>query len=100
MDSNKKLLDDLAQAAYDSGYYSGKREDGQPHHLAAIERRRWASDRILQRLAAVSDLLAALERMIDVYEIHFKPLPEDKQPRGAYEQARVAIAGAKERSER
>lgn len=65
MISNAKLIDDLIKAAYDSGYYSGKREDGQPHHLAAMERRGQLRDEALQRLAALPDLLAALEMVRD-----------------------------------
>jgi hypothetical protein len=35
----KCLIDDLVQAAYDSGYYSGQHEDGSPPHREAINRR-------------------------------------------------------------
>ena len=66
--NNKQLIDALIKAAYDSGYYSGKREDGQPHHLEAIEERGRLRDEALQRLAAVPDLLAALEAALPIME--------------------------------
>ena len=37
-----------------------------------------------------ADLRAALDRMIDVYEVHFEPLEDE--PKGAYTQARAALA--------
>lgn len=40
-------------------------------------------------------MLEALERMIEVYEAHFAPLPDGQQPKGVYTQARAAIAAVK-----
>jgi hypothetical protein len=59
------LITRLVVVAYDSGYYSGRKEDGQSHHMEAIEERRRLRDKVLQRLA---DLRAALERILDDYE--------------------------------
>ena len=66
MTDDEKLVYDLVQAAYESGYYSGKGEDGQPHHMAAMEERKKMHDKVLQRLAAAPDLLAALEVLFTV----------------------------------
>jgi len=59
------LIDDLIGAAYNTGYYSGRREDGQPHHLAAIEERGLLRDAALQRLADLRAALEALEAEAD-----------------------------------
>ena len=54
----EKLLNALTQHAYDTGYYSGKGEDGQPHHVRAME------DRELVR----KKVLAIFEKMNDDWE--------------------------------
>jgi NTP pyrophosphatase (non-canonical NTP hydrolase) len=38
-ETRNPLVDDLINAAYDSGYYSGRNEDGSVHHQAAIAMR-------------------------------------------------------------
>ena len=48
-----------------------------------------------QLIATAPQMLEALERMIEVYEAHFAPLPDGQQPKGAYTQARAAIAAVK-----
>jgi hypothetical protein len=35
----QSLVNRLIDVAYDSGYYSGRNQDGMPHHLAAIRER-------------------------------------------------------------
>jgi hypothetical protein len=55
------LIKALIQAAYDSGYYSGRRKDGQSHHLEAIEERGRLKDAALQRFG---DLRATLEAIL------------------------------------
>jgi hypothetical protein len=35
----RELIDCLIGSAYDTGFYSGQREDGQPHHVEAIRKR-------------------------------------------------------------
>lgn len=50
--SNVGLVKELVQKAYDSGYYSGKHEDGEPHHLAAIKERNLLSKEVVRRLTA------------------------------------------------
>lgn len=39
MNDIRILVQQLISATYDSGYYSGKGEDGQPHHVDAIQER-------------------------------------------------------------
>jgi len=48
--TDEELLEELVQAAYDTGFYSGRREDGQTHHIAAIHRREQARARLATRL--------------------------------------------------
>ena len=48
--NNKELIADLITAAYDSGYYSGKHEDGQPDHLFAINERERLRKEVLKKL--------------------------------------------------
>jgi len=50
--TDKQLVEELIQAAYDSGYYSGLDEHGQPHHLKAIKRRNTLRENLLIRLEA------------------------------------------------
>lgn len=40
------LIRDLVQAAYESGYYSGKGEDGSIHHKKAIMKRKQLGDQL------------------------------------------------------
>lgn len=49
--TTEQLVYELIQAAYDTGYYSGKKEDGQPHHRQAIAMRNEYRDRLLKQLA-------------------------------------------------
>jgi len=49
--NDEKLIDALIQSAYETGYYSGKHEDGQPHHRAAIMMRNKIRRQVLVRLA-------------------------------------------------
>lgn len=35
----KELIIELIDVAYDSGYYSGRGEDGESRHLVAVDRR-------------------------------------------------------------
>ena len=51
VNKDEKLVRDLIDAAYDSGYESGRKQDGQPLHLAAIERRNKVKRDLLKRLA-------------------------------------------------
>ncbi|HUT15275.1 MAG TPA: hypothetical protein VMY98_03425 [Anaerolineae bacterium] len=50
------LLRAVMDATYDTGYYSGKHEDGQPHHREAIAQRCSATQRLQ---ACVKTLVAA-----------------------------------------
>ena len=45
-----RLIRLLISAAYDTGYYSGQGEDGERHHVAAIERREELRRYVLLRL--------------------------------------------------
>lgn len=49
--TDERLIKNLIDAAYDSGYYSGKKEDGSRHHLEAIDRRKKAKRDLLRRFA-------------------------------------------------
>ncbi len=48
----KKAINDLIGHAYDSGYYSGKKEDGEPHHKQSIKDRQAAKERLLKLINA------------------------------------------------
>ena len=48
--TDEELIWELVDAAYESGYYSGKYEDDQPYHKAAIERREELRAEALRRL--------------------------------------------------
>ena len=93
--NDAQLIDTLVRAAYDSGYYSGKREDGQPHHLAAIQERGRLRDAALQRLG---DLRAALEACVErlrVWQAHLEvddPTLETPKVVRTIQQARAALA--------
>ena len=49
--SNGALIIELIDAAYESGYYSGRNLDGEPEHKAAIARREALRKEVLSRLA-------------------------------------------------
>lgn len=51
----EQLVEELVQAAYETGYYSGKREDGEPHHVQAIDNREALQDKLLKRIAALQE---------------------------------------------
>ena len=53
MTENEKMVQALIDAAYDTGYCSGKGEDGQAHHVFAIKRRTALKDALLLKLAAL-----------------------------------------------
>ena len=54
------LLRAVMDATYDTGYYSGKHEDGQPHHREAIAERCSATQRLQ---ACVNALVVAAQRL-------------------------------------
>jgi len=51
MNRHDRMVDDLVDAAYDSGYYSGQKRDGEPEHREAIERRERARHKLLDELS-------------------------------------------------
>ena len=54
------LIDQLVDAAYDTGYYSGKKEDGQPHHTTAILRREKLRHEVLDLVRSQANTIAGL----------------------------------------
>ena len=50
MSNFDKTLEALIQHTYDSGYYSGKHEDGQPQHKEAILQRAYAKAELEMRV--------------------------------------------------
>ena len=46
----KTLVNNLIQAAYDSGYLSGRGEDGSTEHLSAIRRRKELREQVVKLL--------------------------------------------------
>lgn len=52
----KQLVRELIDVTYETGYYSGKGEDGQPHHIKAIKRREKLRHKVYFRLAVVEIL--------------------------------------------
>ena len=50
-----QLVRELISLAYDTGYYSGKREDFEPHHLKAIKVRESLRAEVLRRLRSLDD---------------------------------------------
>ena len=59
------LIDQLVDAAYNTGYYSGKKEDGQPHHAAAILRRERLRHEVLDMMRTQAETICKLYRRID-----------------------------------
>lgn len=51
--TDEQLLAALIAASYESGYYSGKQEDGQPHHREAINKREGLRVEVLRRMKEV-----------------------------------------------
>ena len=95
--NDAKLIEKLIRAAYDSGYYSGKRHAGQPHHLEAIEERIQLRDEVLQHLGGLrAALVVAVDSIMDLRDA----ASEDAQAaawifdytESAIEQARAALA--------
>ena len=50
--TNEELVKALVEAAYESGYYSGKGEDGEEYHMNAIKTRDLLIRKVLARLDA------------------------------------------------
>lgn len=46
----KELVQNLIDASYDTGYYSGKGEDGMYHHLSAINAREDLRNEVIHHL--------------------------------------------------
>ena len=53
--TTEELVYLLIDASYDTGYYSGKGEDGKPHHLEAINKRELIRDELVKRITQKSD---------------------------------------------
>ena len=51
--NDKQLIAALIAASYESGYYSGKQEDGQPHHRGAIDLCKELKVEVLRRMKDV-----------------------------------------------
>jgi hypothetical protein len=51
----KTLVDELIGHAYDTGYYSGKKQDGLPHHMQAIDSRVAARRKVIEAFDALCD---------------------------------------------
>ena len=73
--NDEKLIDALIQSAYETGYYSGKHEDGQPHHRAAIMMRNKIRRQVLVRLAHLRAAATIFNTL---------PLPGGDHPPGAW----------------
>ena len=56
----EKLLRAVMDATYDTGYYSGKHEDGQPHHREAIAERCSATQRLQACVKALVEAARAV----------------------------------------
>jgi len=99
------LIDRLVNAAYDTGYYSGKKEDGQPHHTTAILLREKLRHELLdltrQQAPQVKALVKEAEWMFRVIgaaldrSIYLPYLTHE-----AYEKAREAIGSAMTEAQR
>ena len=62
------IIDQLVDAAYDTGYYSGKKEDGQPHHSKAIFLREQLRHRVLDCLRGQEKEITKLHARITTLE--------------------------------
>ena len=52
------IIDQLVDATYDTGYYSGKGEDGKPHHVAALRRRKLLNRELTDKVDALVNALS------------------------------------------
>ena len=48
-----EVIEDLVQKSYDTGYFSGKGEDGSSSHKVAIQARQLAKDKLLKALFGI-----------------------------------------------
>ena len=62
--SNERLVQELILAAYDTGFYSGKGEDGKPHHTQAIAQREFLRKAVLLRLQGTCGLACHTDKAI------------------------------------
>jgi len=67
MKKNEWLVQELIDAAYDSGYYAGRDEGGTKRHVATMNRRGKLRRQVLARLALVPDaeLMEALAQGLE-----------------------------------
>ena len=88
--TNEELLNTLINAAYETGYYSGKqevgqphhREDGQLHHVEAIARRTNLKQQVLARMQSDAPVYTGADELTDL-GISYRDLDQMLQ----YEQA-------------
>ena len=82
MTNEELLLNTLINAAYETGYYSGKREDGQLHHVEAIARRTNLKQQVLARMQSDAPVYTGADELTDL-GISYRDLDQMLQ----YEQA-------------
>ena len=61
MNHAQRVVDELIMAAYDTGYYSGKGEDGTELHKLAIRKRNALKSEMLAILEVASATIDALQ---------------------------------------
>ena len=61
MNHAQRVVDELIMAAYDTGYYSGKGEDGTEHHRLAIRKRNALKTEMLAILEVKDATIEALQ---------------------------------------
>ena len=61
MTHTERVIDDLIQAAYDTGHCSGKGEDGTEHHRLAIRKRNALKAEMLAILEVKNATIEALQ---------------------------------------
>jgi len=67
MNHAQRVVDELIMAAYDTGYYSGKGEDGTEHHRLAIRKRNALKAEMLAILEVKNTTIEALRgRVMDL----------------------------------
>lgn len=64
--TNEELLNTLINAAYETGYYSGKQEVGQPHHVEAIARHTNLKQQVLARMQSDAPVYTGADELTDL----------------------------------
>jgi transcriptional regulator with XRE-family HTH domain len=71
-----QAITDLIDAAYETGYYSGRGEDGQEHHVEAIARREQLRREVSDMVSLTPGEQAVIQALVEAWNL-FAALPEE-----------------------